>query len=420
VVPAVIIVGAGAAGLAAARALSLSGVCVLLLEARSRPGGRIRTIHETEFSAPIELGAEFVHGKPPQIWKAVEAGDLRAIEMAGAFRMFRNGRIEQPGAMFHSTEPVMKDIPHAPEQSFAEFVKSQPVDEEARRWSRRYIEGFHAARTDEIGVQGLATANRAEDDIEGDRTFRLEGGYGRLIEWLQKDVKADVRYGVVVKGVAWRRGCVDVRTDSGNFRVPRLICTAPIGVLAARDLRFEPEPENLRSALGGIAMGHAARISLRFRRAVWEDRAELRGLGFLLSEETAMPTWWTTAPSPEPLITGWTGGPAAEALPVDTAAWLDLAFAALAKMLGGDAAALRGELVSWHAHNWTSDPFSRGAYTYVRVGGLEAQQRFHLPVDDTLYFAGEAADTEGYWSTVHGAIASGERAARLILDSMGA
>ena len=113
------------------------------------------------------------------------------------------------------------------------------------------------------------------------------------------------------------------------------------------------------------------------------------------------------------------GGARAEASPEDPAAWLDPALATLGILLGQSPGALRRELVSWHAHNWTADPFARGAYTYVRVGGLDAQRRFGLPVEDTLYFAGEAAAAGGHWSTVHGAMASGERAARLILDSRG-
>ena len=246
---------------------------------------------------------------------------MRAIETEGADWMFREGRYESPEAMFQATEPVMRGLPDAPEQSFAEFVKARQAGADAQQWARRFIEGFHAARTEEIGVHGLAAANRAGDAIGGDRTFRLEGGYESLIEWLQRGVNAEIRYGIVVKSVAWQRGRVDVRTGSGEFHADRLICTAPIGVLAARGLRFDPEPDRLRAALEAIAMGHAARIALRFRRAVWEDRPELRGLGFLFSEETTMPTWWTAAPAHEPLIVGWTGGPAAEALPADIDAW---------------------------------------------------------------------------------------------------
>jgi monoamine oxidase len=95
--------------------------------------------------------------------------------------------------------------------------------------------------------------------------------------------------------------------------------------------------------------------------------------------------------------------------------WIAGALASLARMLGSDPDELGAAVEAWHAHNWSMDPFSRGAYSYVRVGGLDAQKRFGQPVEDTLYFAGEAVNAEGHAGTVHGAMASGERAAEMIL-----
>jgi monoamine oxidase len=413
--PAVIVLGAGVAGLSAARVLSQSRIPVVILEARHRVGGRVHTVGERGSSVPVEIGAEFVHGRPPEI------PPLPAIETGGEDWCFRNGRLERPSAIFQSTEGLMAGLSDAPEQSFAEFVSARGTDDDALRWATGYIEGFHAARPDEIGVRGIALANRAEDAIEGDRSFRLAGGYATLLDWLRQDVTAEIHCDVVVQSVAWRRGRVEVQAQAcpRSFLAERLICTLPLGVLASGDVHFDPEPADLRDAFSAIAMGHAAHIRLRFRRRVWEDRPELRGLGFLFSQEAWMPTWWTAAPSEEPVLTGWTGGPRAEAAPADPADWVDSALVTLGKLLGRDPAELRRELVSWHAHNWTADPFSRGAYSYVRVGGLDALRRFGEPVEDTLYFAGEAVNAEGYWSTVNGAMASGERAARLVLNRIG-
>ena len=419
-----LILGAGVAGLTAARVLAQAGVSVRILEARRRIGGRIHTLHEAGFDAPIELGAEFVHGKPPEIFGAIDSGILRAVETGGDDWCFREGRLEPPDVVFQSTGRLTAGLADAPEQSFAHFLEVQATGEEARRWAAGYIEGFHAARPDEIGVESLVVANRAEDAIEGHRSFRLAGGYGALLEWLRPaSALVEIRLDAIAGAVAWSRGRVEIAASvSGRperFRAQRCICTLPLGVLAAGAVTIQPEPTNLRAALVGLAMGHAARMTLRFRRPVWQDRKQLRSLGFLFSQEPWMPTWWTAAPGDEPLITGWMGGPRAEASPEDPAAWLDPALATLGILLGQSPGALRRELVSWHAHNWTADPFARGAYTYVRVGGLDAQRRFGLPVEDTLYFAGEAAAAGGHWSTVHGAMASGERAARLILDSRG-
>jgi monoamine oxidase len=209
-----------------------------------------------------------------------------------------------------------------------------------------------------------------------------------------------------------------VRIPGRGTRIaaPKVLITAPLGVLQAGAIRFEPAPDNLRAACEGIAMGDAARIALRFRRPVWHAREEFRHLGFLHTGEDWMPTWWTTLPIESPVITGWTGGPAAEERAnMDPTQWVGDAIATLARQLRTDEATLAGELQSWHAHNWHTDPYSRGAYSYVRVGGLEAHRRFGDPVEDTLYFAGEAVNTLGHIGTVHGAMASGERAARLIV-----
>src|SRR5262249_26162121 len=154
---------------------------------------------------------------------------------------------------------------------------------------------------------------------------------------------------------------------------------------------------NLRAAIECIAMGDAVRMTLRFRRPVWHTREEFRHLGFLHTSESWMPTWWTTLPIESPVITGWTGGPAAEERAnTDPAQWLADGLRTLARQLRTDETKLAGELESWHAHNWHTDPFSRGAYSYVRVGGMGAHRRFGDPVEDTLYFAGEAVNSGGH------------------------
>ena len=229
-----------------------------------------------------------------------------------------------------------------------------------------------------------------------------------------------LRFGAVVERVAWRRGRVETASSAGNFEAPRAVVTLPLGVLQARSVALDPEPAALREAIAGLEMGQAIRMVLRFRRAVWEDRAEFRNLGFLFSSERWMPTWWTTLPVRTPVITGWVAGPhAEERVEDDPGLWLADGLRTLARLLGTSAEELSGELEAWHTHNWHADPFARGAYSYPRAGGLEAQRRFGEPVEDTLYFAGEATNADGHEGTVHGALATGMRAARQILGAAG-
>ncbi|HTX33672.1 MAG TPA: NAD(P)/FAD-dependent oxidoreductase [Bryobacteraceae bacterium] len=417
--PAVIVIGAGAAGLTAARALSRSGVAVQILEARQRIGGRIHTLNDPLSPVPVELGAEFIHGKPPEIFDEVASGRLAVLEVeAEAHWAAEEQAQDSDGDPLAALMPALEA---APEQSFAEFIEHAGVSADARSWVTRYVEGFNAARAERISVQGLVRMEKAADAIEGHRSFRLSRGYGALTEWLWTGMDhalVRMRFGAAVERVTWRRGRVEVQSSAGNFEAPRAVVTVPLGVLKAGAVAFDPFPKVLGDALAGIEMGHAIRMVLRFRRPVWEDRAEFSNLGFLFSKDCWMPTWWTTLPVRSPVITGWMAGRRAEEREdCEPSHWLAEALSTLGRLLGTSAAELAGELEGWRTHNWRDDPFARGAYSYPRAGGLEARRRLGEPIEETLYFAGEATNSDGHEGTVHGAIATGTRAARQILQA---
>jgi monoamine oxidase len=156
-------------------------------------------------------------------------------------------------------------------------------------------------------------------------------------------------------------------------------------------------------------MGQVQKLTLRFRHRLWDERT-----GFLHDPQAAFPTWWTQSPLLVPVITGWAGGPAARALVgAGEAAVLDAALATLARVLKRTRRVVESALDGWQRHDWASDPFSRGAYSYVRVGGLERQRALVRPFGGTIFIAGEATDPEET-GTLNGALASGRRAARAI------
>jgi hypothetical protein len=400
--------------------LTRAGVAVTILEARGRLGGRIHTVNDLLSPIPVELGAEFVHGRAPEIWNAVNDGRFPALETGDRHVWVKDG---QPRPLdWQGVDELLAEMANAREQSFREYVDRAAPPADIRASATNYVEGFNAARAERISVRSLALAGEAADRIEGSRGFRLGGGYGSLVAWLWDGIDPACRRlhaGLTVEAIEWKRGRVNIagRGFGGlrRFEAPRAILTVPLGVLQSGAIRFDPEPATLREACGALEMGHAARVVLRFRRPLWEDREEFRDAAFLHSNERWMPTWWTAMPLRSPVITGWTGGPAAEMPPADRAEWIAGALASLGRILGIETDILADELETWHAHDWSADPWARGAYSYVRVGGLAAQQRFGEPVEDTLYFAGEATNADGHCGTVHGAIATGERAARAIL-----
>jgi monoamine oxidase len=185
-------------------------------------------------------------------------------------------------------------------------------------------------------------------------------------------------------------------------------------------VRFVPDLPYKQSSYKYLEMGQAIKVLLRFREVFWERRAPpypyLPQLSFLFAPDEVFPTWWTNYPLFTPLLTGWVAGPRAAALANQTDSYIiGQAIHALARILRVPTRDLEEELESWHMHNWSTDPFARGAYSYVRVGGMEAPGKLGEPVADTLFFAGEATNTEGHTGTVHAAIATGNRVVDEIL-----
>ena len=443
--PDIIILGAGAAGLSAAVELAQAGLKVTILEARDRIGGRIFTKHDPVCDAPVELGAEFIHGRSPEIWKLLRKHHLRARELKGEQWCVQEGELCKCDFFSKVDQILGKMDDHRPDQSFLDFLerccpKDDPKQQEAKVWARSYVTGFHAADPALISVHSLVRGIRADEEIDGDRPFRMKVGYQALIEIFRRQLdEADVSIEINtrVQSVRWDQAEVQVTAlDEANevftFAAPQILITLPLGVLQANPddkgaLRFSPElPPAKLQALNQLAMGRVIRLSLRFRHRFWESlrpshttkSKTLSRMQFLLSREDWFPTWWTALPEKWPIITGWAPFHCGERLSGQSEAFVvEKGLDTLGKLLRIDRRELEDLLEASYTHDWQTDPFSRGAYSYVKVGGESAQSVLASPVNNNLYFAGEATDTSGHHGTVHGAVASGKRAAEQILKS---
>jgi len=184
-------------------------------------------------------------------------------------------------------------------------------------------------------------------------------------------------------------------------------------------------PQSKQDALSALEMGHVVRIVLHFRERFWENLdipgtggdEDLSQLGFIHCPDVPIPTWWTLLPERTSVLVGWAGGPAAEKfLTRNHDEVLASAFESLAPIFGQSEDYIRNNLASSFMHDWQNDPFTRGAYAYIPVNGLDAQLALSRPVENTLFFAGEATSA-GHIGTVHGAIQSGRRAAKEVIIS---
>jgi monoamine oxidase len=425
-----VIVGAGIAGLAAGRRLAAAGRRVAILEARDRVGGRIHT-HRVAPGVPIELGAEFVHGRPPALWGLIREANLPTYELEGSELRYEGGRrsalSDLPSHAHQVLEDMMKWLEQQPagtDITFERYLEAAPPSREAAEAAANYVEGFNAADRNRIGVASLAKQQRAEDVIEADRLFRLTAGYAAVPDFLASEfVRAGgtLRLQTPVQRIDWSPGSVTLLARDGEgvdtrVQARRALITVPLGVLQAGSIQFEPRPVEILRQADRLAMGAAVRVVLVFGTKFWSD-----DLSFLFTPSDTPATWWTPRPNGAPTLTGWAGGPKAVGLARSgaggNAALLTACLSTLAKVFNRPRAELEGLLASWHTHDWLADPYARGAYSYVPAGALDAPGRMTHPVEDTLYFAGEHTDVSGHWGTVHAALESGTLASERLLRS---
>ena len=439
--PAVIVVGAGVAGLAAACQLGRAGFAVHFLEARDRIGGRVLTHIDPGCECPIEFGAEFIHGKPPEIWELLRKAKADITEVEGEAWCVEQGRLTPCGFWQDVDKILDKMRDRKADESFADFLersrsRKTKASQRARQRAIDYVSGFNAADPALVGVHWLVQGLRAEEKIQGDRAFRARHGYKDLLDLFRQELQLHnitVHLSTVVEQVRWNSKSVEVKIrdqkGQSTLEAPRVLITVPLSLLKAPlgqpgVIQFVPElPPDKKIALDRLEMGKVIRISLRFRERFWEaikpaaSKKSLSDMSFLLTQDDWFPTWWTAHPLNWPIITGWAPFRAGERLSGKSRSFVeDRALQSLSALLRVTQSELEKMLEGAHFHDWQSDPFSLGAYSYGKVGADGAQQALAQPIENTLFFAGEATDITGHNGTVHGAIASGYRAATQIIS----
>jgi monoamine oxidase len=370
-----------------------------------------------------ETGAAAIDGGG-ETWVVSDAGNLERDDGDEGF-----GAV---AAIFERARRLPED------ESVETFLRRFAGDAAMRETAdtaRLFVEGFDAADTRIASAYSIADEWRSGVDSLSARPL---GGYRPIFEFLRDACAAagvEIALSSIVRRISWKRSAVTVDVErasgeSSSVRARAAIVTLPVGVLRhAGDetaIAFDPHlPASKHEALRRIEMGHAVRVVLAFRSAFWErlEKARYRDAGYFRCQGRPFRAYWTQYPVRSELVTAWAGGPQATAL--DGATPSELIESAISGFgeLFGEPELVRREFARAVVHDWTHDPFSRGAYSYVALGGVAGSGGARIalgePVDDTLFFAGEATSSDNQGGTVNGALESGERAAREAAAALG-
>jgi monoamine oxidase len=342
--------------------------------------------------------------------------------------MLKAGKLRQGDDLFDELKAQLGKARPRQDLPFAEFLAGSRFPPRMREFATMLVEGYDAA--DATRVSALGTIDEWCGEGAADAaTFRPQRGYVALLDALAgalDPMLVHLELGTIVREVRWERGGVTIAaTQHGRaheIAARSAVVTLPIGILqlppqAPNGVRFVPALTAKQEALAALATGPVIKLVLQFRERFWEDvdGGRYANAAFFHDARAPFPTFWTMLPARAAIMAAWAAGPAAGKLAgIGETELVREALDCLAKLFAGDERC-RAAFQGAHLHDWQADPFACGAYSYVLAGGGNARESLARPLESTLFFAGEAADTGGESGTVAGALESGKRAAKEII-----
>ncbi len=419
-----IVIGAGIAGLAAARALQNQGRKVFVLEARDRIGGRIFTSSEWP-SVPLDLGASWIHGLIGNpLTKLAREAKIKLVETSydenriynSDGEQLNNREEEQLNALHTEVRRALRKAQDAQDDlSIREVIDAL---EKALKLTpeKKPLLNFIINSTIEQEYAGSAESISAHwydssKEFDGEDAL-LPGGFKQVIDFLAQGLA--IRTRKVVTRIEWSKTPVVVITDSHEYTAEKVLITLPLGVLKSKRIAFSPElPPEKNASISSLEMGVLNKCFLQFPKIFWPD--DVDWLEYISQEHGEWTEWVSFARTLKlPVLLGFNAGDRGRELESWTDAEIvESAMETLRTMFGEQIP----EPLGYQITRWASDPFSLGSYSFNAVGSHpKMRQRLAKPIKNRLFFAGEATEQD-YFGTAHGAYLSGIRAAQEIMKN---
>lgn len=424
----IIIVGAGAAGLIAAYELSKAGKKIMLFEARDRIGGRACTTHPKGFSQAIETGAEFVHGQLPITLGLLQKAGLKYHLLGGNSYSVRKGTLLQEDDFIPGWDLVMRHLQSLKtDMTINDFLHTFFTDEKhalLKESVRGFVQGFDAADPNKVSAFSLREEWENDDQ---EHQYRIEKGYTALMQWLADECVKNgvtIHLSTPVKKMYWNdNGGEIITADNSTFQFTKAIFSLPLGIwqsppesIAA--IEFQPTITNKLDAAKQMGYGGVIKINIEFTAPFWQTSAptKMNDAGFILSD-AEFPTWWTQNPVGNNLLTGWIAGPyAIEIAHLPAEFLLQKAITSLAYIFGTEKDFIAQKIKAYNISNWVNDPFAKGAYSYATLQTSAAREILKAPINNTLFFTGEALYNGVHTGTVEAAFETGLEVANVLLQ----